>query len=285
MNNTYQDTCIIIPTKHAKSIAIAPPFWNHLQADILEYYIDTDKLGSFSGEVERKENAIQCARSKCQWALELLGEKVERCIASEGSFGPHIHIPFLPCDHEVLYFIDRKLGFHLHMSHITEKTNYQMKSLGSLEELHQFTDTSQFPSHALIIRPNNRSNSDIIFKGIQDLSTLEQAFEQSRNASIDGKVWVETDMRAQFNPSRMAAIGELADKMARRLATSCPSCNAPGWGIINTKKGLNCEHCHQETAMVSHEIYGCVLCDHTEILPRADGMKTAPQMHCGKCNP
>jgi hypothetical protein len=129
MSQAYQVACIIIPTKHAKSIAIAPPLWNRLGASVLEYYVDTDTLGTFSGEVEREGNALECARRKCEWALELLGDKVDYCIASEGSFGPHPQIPFLPCNQEILYFIDRKHGFHLHMVHITEKTNYQMKAL------------------------------------------------------------------------------------------------------------------------------------------------------------
>ena len=92
-------------------------------------------------------------------------------------------------------------------------------------------------------------------------------------------------MRAQFNPSRMAVIGELAAKMANQLATPCPKCNAPGWGKIRVEKGLHCEYCDQETEMVAHKIYGCVLCEHTETMPRADGLKSAPQMHCGWCNP
>ncbi|MFZ4541386.1 MAG: DUF6671 family protein [Rickettsiales bacterium] len=119
MSQAYHGTCIIIPTKHAKSIAIAPPFWAMLGASVLEYYVDTDTLGTFSGEVEREGNALECARRKCECALELLGDKVEYCIASEGGFGPHPQIPFLPCDQQIS-FLDRKRGFHLHMVLVTE---------------------------------------------------------------------------------------------------------------------------------------------------------------------
>jgi len=35
-------------------------------------------------------------------------------------------------------------------------------------------------------------------------------------------------MRAQFNPSRMSVIGELAVRLAEQLATHCPRCNTPG---------------------------------------------------------
>lgn len=285
MSQAYQGACIIIPTKHAKSIAIAPPLQNHLGAGVLEYVIDTDTLGTFSGEVEREGNALECARRKCEWALDLLGDKIEYCIASEGSFGPHPQIPFLPCDYEVLYFIDRKRCFHLHMVYVTEKTNYQMKTLESLQELEQFAELVLFPSHALIIRPNNRGDSKLLFKGIDTQNALEEAFNESLKVSADGRVWVETDMRAQFNPSRMAAIGELAEKLALRLATSCIKCAAPGWGKTGTIKGLCCQHCGQVTEMIAEEIYGCVICDYTEQHPRADGLKAAPQMHCSWCNP
>jgi len=283
MRQAYHGVCIILPTKHAKSVAIAPPFWERLGASVLEYLVDTDTLGTFSGEVEREGNALECARRKCEWGLDLLGDRAEYGLASEGSFGPHPFIPFLPCDQEVLYFIDRKRSFHLHMVHFSNKTNYRMKALGSFEELQKFANSAQFPSHALILRPNNRENNHPLFKGIDTQDTLEHAFKESRKHSADGQVWVETDMRAQFNPSRMTAIGELADKLAERLATACPSCASPGWGRIHAEKGLHCEYCDQATEMIAHEIYGCVLCDHTVRQPRADGLKAAPQMHCGWC--
>ena len=121
MSQAYQGACIILPTKHAKSIAIAPPCWERLGASVLEYVIDTDTLGTFSGGAECKGNALECTRRKCEWALELLRNKAEYCIANEGSFGPHPQIPFLPYDQEILYFIDGKRGFHLHMVNLTEK--------------------------------------------------------------------------------------------------------------------------------------------------------------------
>ena len=285
MSGAYQGACIIVPTKHSKSVAIAPPFWARLGSSVLEYLVDTDTLGTFSGEVAREGNALECARRKCEWGLERLGDKVEYGLASEGSFGPHPVIPFLPCDQEILYFIDRKRGFHLHLSHLSEKTNYQMTTLVSLAELEQFAKSAQFPSHALILRPNNRGDRSVVFKGVDTQVALEEAFRESLKRSSDGKVWIETDMRAQMNPSRMAVIGELAMILANRLAASCPQCNSPGWGRIRVEKGLHCEYCDQPTEMIADEVCGCVLCAHSEQLPRADGLTAAPQQHCGWCNP
>ena len=57
MNQAYQDACIIIPTKHAKSIAIAPPFWERLSASVLEYYVDS-RL-AFRLELKRRVGVAQ----------------------------------------------------------------------------------------------------------------------------------------------------------------------------------------------------------------------------------
>ena len=92
-------------------------------------------------------------------------------------------------------------------------------------------------------------------------------------------------MREHYNPTRMQAIGELAKKMADRLATCCPACAAPGWGFVDIEQGLRCEYCDQKTQMTAYEIYGCVLCDHKEKLKRKDNLTAAPQIHCGWCNP
>lgn len=281
----YAGATLILATKHAKSFATAPPFWTNLRSSILEFVVDTDQLGTFSGEVERLGNALDCARRKCEWGLTLLGERIEYCLASEGSFGPHPAIPFLARDQEILYFIDRKRGFHLHMVHSSEKTNYQMRAVSSLEELKEFAESAQFPSHALVLRPNVHLQKEFLFKGIDDNNRLEDLFKRSRAASSDGRVWVETDMRAQFNPSRMAVIGQLADRLSIRLATICPSCETPGWGIVASKQGLQCEYCDQPTEMIALEIYGCVLCSHKELRPRSDGLISAPQMCCSLCNP
>ena len=253
LRSAYAGSCFILTTKHAKSIAIAPPLWEKLGASVLEYAVDTDQLGTFSGEVEREGNALEGARRKCEWSLERLGDKVEFALASEGSFGPHPFIPFLPCDHEILYLIDRRHGFHLHLSHLSEKTNSRTEAVDSLEALVKLAEEAQFPSHALILRPNGRETKAPLFKGIDSQNALEEAYKECLKHSTDGKVWVETDMRAQFNPSRMEVIGELAAKLADRLATHCPKCSTPGWGKVSVEKGLHCEYCDQETEMVAHE--------------------------------
>ena len=281
-NSSYAGSCIIIATKHAKSEAIIKPFWDILGASIMEYVIDTDILGTFTGEVERQGTALECAKRKCELSLEMLGSKAEYFLASEGSFGPHPLMPFIPCDHEVLYFIDKRKDFHLHLSLLSEKTNYQMQEVESLEELQLFASKAQFPSHALILRPIN-VNNQLIFKGLDTPASLENAFKESKKLS--NKIWVETDMRAHMNPTRMSVIAELARDLATRLKENCPSCYNPGWRKIGLEKGLRCENCGLETQMAKHEIFGCVKCEYEEVKERADCIKYADPGQCQYCNP
>ena len=279
----YDGCRIVLTTKHEKIVAIRPAFEEFLAAEIVVCEADTDQLGTFSGEIDRQGTALDCARRKCELGMRLAGESYG--VASEGSFGPHPSIPFFPCDHEILYFIDDARGIQVHESLLSEKTNYRMGAVATREDLDRFVETSLFPSHALIVRPNLWSDRSVIFKGIQSPVDLDEAFHECLSRSEDGMVWVETDMRAHVNPTRMSVIGELARKLGRRLSTECPACKTPGWGIVGFEKGLQCEYCHLPTELVSQEIYGCVSCSVRERLKRSDGLESASQRYCTWCNP
>ena len=281
----YAGSSIVLITKHAKSIAIAPFFLKKLKANVIECIKDTDQLGTFSGEKVRAESALACARKKCEWAFENDNESVEYALASEGSFGPHPFIPFIPCNHEILYFIDRKRDFHLCVSHLSEKTNYRMQEIHSLETLQTFALEVQFPSHALILRPDNKETKSPLFKGINSHKALEDAFKECLNVSTTGTVWVETGMRALFNPSRMKVIGELAATLAERLGLQCPHCKTPGWGKVRQEKGLPCSWCNAETEVIKSEIFGCTKCHYEEKMKRSDGLKETDPSNCYSCNP
>lgn len=285
MSPAYDGACILLTTQHMKSTAIAPAFWQRLRAGVVEYGVDTDRLGTFSGEIVRPGGALEAARRKCEWPLQILGEKVNFALASEGSFGPHPLIPFIPCDHEILYFIDRLHGFHMHVSVVSEQTNYRTELVDSWDELQKLATETLFPSHALILRPEGRDVCAPIFKGLDTESALRHAYRECVKLSSGAKVWVETDMRAHCNPTRMKVISELADKLAARLVSHCPHCNTPGWGNVGIQKGLECNACAMPTQMIKCEVYGCTKCDHTEVTPRADGMTKADPQHCSYCNP
>lgn len=282
-DKSYHNKTCLIATMHGKEEAISPVFFDFLGLKIVQAKIDTDQLGTFTGEVERKGNALICVREKCELAMK--GSAFNIAIASEGSFGPHPVISFMASDCEILYFIDRERGFHLHQALLSIKTNYCIEAIGDPHRLKIFCDQVMFPSHGLIVRPNDSANKTLIFKGIQRFDMLEEAFFKCCSLSVDGRALVETDMRAHMNPTRMGVIKELAYSFAKRLAATCPLCYTPGWGIVDTQNGLECGICGSETAMIRLEVFGCPKCLHKEYRARQDGLIHADPQCCEFCNP
>ena len=279
----YHDKIGMIATMHDKEKVIGPAFLDLLGLKIINAKIDTDQLGTFTGEVLRKGTPLTCVREKCELAMK--ESHLSIGIASEGSFGPHPFIPFVRSDHEILYFKDQERGFELHESLLSTKTNHAAEPISDLKQLKIFCDKALFPSHGLIVRPNKSNKNNLVIKGIQDYGVLEEAFIKCCRHSNDGNALVETDMRAHMNPTRMGVIKELADTFANRLATPCPLCYNPGFGLVDTQKGLECKICGSETDRVKSEIFGCPRCHHKESRPRKDGLTVAEPRHCGWCNP
>jgi hypothetical protein len=283
MGQAYHNECIILTTKHSKSVGIAPIFWETLKASVLECVVDTDTLGTFCGEVERKDNQIEVARKKCEWGMKV--SNAEYGLASEGSLGPHPFLPFVASNYEVLYFIDKKRDFHLNITTSSLETNYQMSEISSLTELLNFAVRCRFPSHALILRPDGQSNKCNILKGIDELEDLKAAYHQSLSLSKSGKVWAETDMRAHLNPTRMTVIENLAKKLALRLNCLCPKCKTPGWGMVDIERGLECSLCGEETQEIKSEIFGCTKCDYQEYKVPSERKEKSDPIYCSFCNP
>lgn len=63
---------LLIATKHEKEKVIAPILEKELGVKcVVATNLDTDALGAFTGEVERKDDPVTTARNKCIMAMEL----------------------------------------------------------------------------------------------------------------------------------------------------------------------------------------------------------------------
>ena len=142
-----------------------------------------------------------------------------------------------------------------------------------------------FPAHALIVRPHVGDPGVAIAKGVRDPAQVHHYVELAASASSDGRARIETDMRAHMNPTRMAELALVAERLARRLATHCPLCSAPGWGRVDVITGLPCEDCGSFTDLVAAEVHGCVACDYRAEVDHHDGVGFAPAARCPECNP
>jgi len=126
---------------------------------------------------------------------------------------------------------------------------------------------------------------DVLFKGLHGTAALADAIATCRAADPDGRVWLESDMRAHCNPTRKRSIRRLGVEMVRRLRTPCPKCGTPGWGLLDTKPGLPCSDCGTATELTLSEIWGCQQCGARRVQPRRDGRLQADPGQCPWCNP
>jgi hypothetical protein len=49
-------------------------------------------------------------------------------------------------------------------------------------------------------------------------------------------LYVETDMRAMYNPSRMTVIQNATKKLVEKINSCCPQCNIPGLELQTLKE-------------------------------------------------
>jgi len=271
--------CIV--SMHKKQEVIAPLLSSELGiiCTPLEA-VDTDALGTFSGEVERKGTPLEALRAKCQLAIDCGWDDI--VIASEGSFGPHPQMYFAYADDEWVMFKDVKNNLEILGRHVSTHTNFNAKEVSDWKALQLFAEQVKFPSHALILRPAVDVYSEMQ-KGISTWEKLEEVFHSLKETF--GSVYVETDMRAHFNPSRMAVIQRATEDLVRMLKSVCPSCNAPGYGVVEVFPGLPCESCGMPTASTLKHLYRCQHCSHSSehLYPR--GKKKESPMYCSFCNP
>jgi hypothetical protein len=270
---------------HSKEIAIAPVFRDRLGVAVeLASGIDTDALGTFTGESPRVGTMRETAEAKARLGMAATGLSIG--IASEGSYGPHPSLPFVPGGIELMVFVDaaRRITVAEHL--IEDSPAFDHVIVDNAGAISEYLERIGFPKQALIVRGNEPDNPRApIYKGLQSYPLVADAIAVCAKMSRDGQALIQTDMRAHMNPTRMAMLRRLARKLCDRIATLCPVCEAPGFGPIAVETGLPCRWCGAPTVMVLHEILGCVACDHREKRPRPDGLTQAEPVHCPECNP
>jgi hypothetical protein len=272
---------LCIATMHQKEKVIAPLLEKSLGvACILPANLNTDFFGTFSGEIEREDNALNTARKKCFVAMELM--QCDLAVASEGSFGMHPNIYFVPADDEFLLFIDKKNNLEIIVRELSTETNFNGSEIKTEKELKEFATNANFPSHGLILRKSKDDFSEIV-KGITDATQLNNTFLHLINNF--GTAYIETDMRAMYNPTRMKAIERAAKKLTDKINTLCPNCNTPGFGITDSNPGLPCELCNFPTRSTLSYIYTCQKCNYKKEEKYPNGKQTENPMHCDICNP
>jgi hypothetical protein len=101
----YAGARIALATMHEKERALGPAFRRVLGADVVAVpELDTDTLGTFSGEVPRPDALVETSLLKAELAFRTMD--VDCAVASEGSYGPIDRVPLISSGVEILAFID-----------------------------------------------------------------------------------------------------------------------------------------------------------------------------------
>jgi hypothetical protein len=277
----YAGKRIGLATIHAKERAVAPPFRRLIGAEVVVApNLDTDTLGTFSGEIPRPDALIETSLLKAEMVFQTTD--VDCAVASEGSYGPIDRVPLNPGGVEIMAFVDRKRGLRLVETLATHRTNWRIARFGvGAPGVPELLKSMGFPEYGVFVIANSDPGHPI--KGLAAVGDVVAAVDREARRSDDGTAIIIADMRAHRNPTRMKVLRALSWKLAKRLSRVCPKCDAPGFGHIQSRRGLPCEGCGEPTHWIDFEIDGCAACGHAVARPRKDGRTAAPRLSCKVC--
>lgn len=279
----FANRVVVLASMHRKEQVMAPLLETHLGVELRVLdSLDTDQFGTFSRDRARPGNQLETARAKAQAALAATGETL--ALASEGSFGPHPTVPWLPCNRELVLLLDGKHQLEIVGEALSTETNYRQTKVTNLNQALEFAAQVGFPEHGLVVlsHPEQPAQGQI-FKGI----VTEAALAAAVAAVCDhgGAAQIETDMRALYNPTRMRVIAAATQNLLDILDNHCPKCDWPGFALQSTLPGLPCGLCQLPTRQTLAVVYHCQHCGHTAKMPPPDGPMAADPTYCDYCNP
>lgn len=277
----YPGRRVALLTQHGKERVIAPviePALGCLVERVRGY--DTDRLGTFTRHIARAGSQFDAARKKARIGMELAGLPLG--LASEGAFGPDPMLGVIPWNVELLVFLDDESGVEI-VGLAQGRANHQHVLAGEWAEAEVFARQAGFPAHHLVVRPEGE-NDLRHRKGVAGWADLEAAIRWAQSEAAGGRVFLETDLRAHANPTRMDMIHLAALDLVARLQSRCPSCAAPGFWLVERVAGLPCRDCGAPTRQPRAEVHACVRCAHRAVRERTDALFADPQ-RCDECNP
>lgn len=273
----------VLATMHGKEQVIAPLLCPALGITLkVPQGFNTDRFGTFTGDIPRAGNQVKALRAKALAAAEQCALTIG--VASEGSFSPHPLLPFATLNLELVLLLDRERRLELIGEAATTETNYARCAVKSFAEALEFAYQAGFPAHGMVVKVHELHNHpEDLAKGLDTEVSLEQAVKLALAKSATGQIYVESDMRAHFNPLRRQCIAKATQNLVDKVYNLCPACGWPG----RTKtlvRGLPCALCGEATDQVQGVEHGCSRCGHSTY--EADPSQSrADPARCAYCNP
>jgi hypothetical protein len=278
VNHPYEAKTAVLTSKHQKLDLIRPSLEQATGLNLIEQALDTDQLGTFSGEIERPGTPLEVAINKAKLGMVATGLPLG--VASEGSIGPDPLVPFVISNIETLVFVDQELDIVISETFRSLDIVSATTQTFPGQDLTEYLAKVGFPEQRVIVK----SSSGGVEKGLGSISSLEQAIAKLALQAHESKVSLEPDYRAMHCPTRRINIVHAAKALAFRVASLCPECNAPGWGKKDFVRGLRCSDCGSDHPdAIAQELKTCVRCDFVQ-----PGMVLAESLDpskCFSCNP
>jgi hypothetical protein len=284
-DHPYAGETAVLATMHGKERVIGPVLEQTLGLQIrVPAGLDTDQFGAFSHEIARAGSQLDAARAKIHEAFALVPE-ARFALASEGNFGPHPQIPFLPLAHEIVLFMDRQNSVRIIGHDESSDTNFAHAIVTNASAAMIFAEKMGYPGHGVIVmgcEGGTPAPRRVLEKAIVYGAELERAVR----AAVEhcGAAYIAADMRAHRNPRRMRAIERATIDLAERLHRRCPACGRPDFSVIEHIPGLPCANCKGPTYVVQREASICRGCGHRSERPATDRAAADPAQ-CERCSP
>ncbi|WP_343601714.1 DUF6671 family protein [Mycobacterium sp.] len=276
----YAGAVIAMGTMHGKERQVGPAFEEILGARVIAPGgLDTDRFGTFTGDVERTMTPTQAATAKARLAMQATG--LPYGLASEATYATRYAV--VRVHEEVLVFLDDRRGIHVVEGHNDLDVPGPPCVVSSVEQAIDAARALSFPEQGLAVKTVGDGAVRVFGKGLTDVDSLHAAVAGALGCADGGQVWVEPDLRAHHNPTRRRALTRLARSLAQRLATPCPSCQGPGFGKVGVETGLRCRICGTATDLVAADILGCPACERRQRVPRPDAEADPRWCECCNC--
>lgn len=260
---------IILCSKHDKGRLISP-YLSPLGYRMTEYTaFNTDELGTFSGEIERKLTPKEAALSKAQKACELTG--VQFGLGSEGSFGGGPMPGLVNWNEEILCLFDSQTQRAVYAI-ASGPTKVNDLQVASPEQLQQ--ELEHFPDQAWIWRAPEK---------LHKAMTARRLLDMAAQSLLPFPLALTPDLRAMYCPARQGMIQQAAQDLVRRIEANCPACQAFNFVVNNVQRGLPCGLCKLPTQQIRQSEKICECCGYQEVAETIE--QPADPAHCPFCNP
>jgi hypothetical protein len=271
---TFQRAHFGLVTLHGKESLIAPALTRRWQARLsVSAGFDTDSLGTFSGEVERRLSPLDCALHKARQAVLLTG--AEFGLGSEGSFGPGPW-GFGVFNQELVVCVSAHSDWTVIGGHTApvavEECRYG--DAGQQESFWQRLPDGQ----GVIVISGQR-----IAKGLQSRAEVIEQLALWHGEQVPGDARLMYDLRAHQSLIRRATLALAINNLLDRLDSHCEHCGRPGFWPDHPEPGLPCADCGGPTNSLRARRARCDGCGREQITA-VDAVYADPAT-CPRCNP